>query len=274
MMNRTSPPPSPTYAANGRKTFHSTLCHLLRKMFPGQFGSDVTRLFADKVEALYERCHPPLSRVKVGQVLWLAVAADDLPSRHKRIEDTNLVPVLLDLVTPQDITDTAATGKRLDIRRAKIVRLFRQAHAQGGILSEADVALLLHVADSRVSEAVVAHERASGETVPRRGTIHDMGRSVTHKGIICYKRLVEKKPTSQVAEETFHTADAVEYYVQCLRRIQLCYDNGMSLEEIALATGHSLSLVREHLDLICELDLPPYPNPDRKEDGAPAQPTA
>jgi hypothetical protein len=41
--------------------------------------------------------------------------------------------------------------------------------------------------------------------VPRRGTIHDMGRSVTHKAIICYKRLVEQKPTSQVAcEPTAH----------------------------------------------------------------------
>ena len=49
------------------------------------------------------------------------------------------------------------------------------------------------------------YERASGESVPRRGTVHDMGRSITHKAIICYKRLVEQKPTSQVAQETFHS---------------------------------------------------------------------
>ena len=52
--------------------------------------------------------------------------------------------------------------------------------------------------------------------MPRRGTVHDMGRSVTHKAVICYKRLVEQKPTSQVAEETFHSAEEIEYYVQCL----------------------------------------------------------
>jgi Protein of unknown function (DUF1670) len=46
-----------------------------------------------------------------------------------------------------------------------------------------------------------------------------MGRSVTHKAIICYKSLVEKKPTSQVAQETFHSPEDVEHYVQSFRRI-------------------------------------------------------
>ena len=110
--------------------------------------------------------------------------------------------------------------------------------------------------------------------VPRRGTIHDMGRSVTHKAIICYKRLVEQKPTSQVAQETFHSADEVEYYVQCFRRVQLCHDNGMSKEDIARATGHSLPLVQEYLDLIRRYQIPPLPNPagsDQRQLQIPAQ---
>jgi hypothetical protein len=270
-MNKPSSQRSPTYAACERKTFHSTLCHLLQSEFPGTFGPMVTRLFADKINELYERCHPPLSRVKVGQVLWLAVAADDLPGRNKRIENTRLLPVLLDLVTPQDIDDAAATGKRLETRRLKILRLFRQAYQQGAVLSQADVSLLLHLEASTISHVVLEHEQSTKDQVPRRGTIHDMGRSVTHKKVICYKRLVEKKPTSQVAEETFHSPEEVEYYVQCLRRIQLCSDNGMSLEEIALATKHSLSLIQEYLDLIKEFGLPPLADPARKDGVQPKQ---
>jgi Protein of unknown function (DUF1670) len=260
-MNKTSPGRSPIYAASARKTFPSTLCHLLQTEFPGSFGPAVTRLFADKITELFDRCHPPLSRVKVGQALWLAVAADERPGRSKRIQDTRLVPVLLDLVTPQDIHDATATRKRLETRRRKIVRLFQQAHAQGAVLSQADVALLLHLSDSVISAEVSAYEQATGQVVPCRGTLHDLGRSVTHKAVICYKRLVEKKPTSQVAQETFHSPEEVEYYVQCLRRIQMCHDNGMSLEDIATATGHSLSLVKEYLDLLQEFDLPPVTNP-------------
>lgn len=124
---------------------------------------------------------------------------------------------------------------------------------------------MIHASFSTLSSIVVEHERKSGEMVPRRGTIHDMGRSVTHKAILCYKRLVEHKPTSQVAHETFHSPEEVECYVQCLRRIQLCRDTGMSPEEAAQATGRSLSLVQEYLELIQEFGLPRLPNSQGKE---------
>ena len=92
-----------------------------------------------------------------------------------------------------------------------------------------------------------------------------MGRSVTHKAVICYKRLVEGKPTSQVAQETFHSPEDVEYYVQTFRRIQLCRDSGMSVDDTAQATGHSLFLVREYLDLMEGFHLPPLPHPPGKD---------
>jgi Protein of unknown function (DUF1670) len=262
---RSSPGCHP-YNASDRKTFKAALCHLLHTEFPGIFGPAVTRLFADKIDELYERFHPEKDRFKIGQLFWAGVAIDDPPSRNKRIEDTRLVPVILDLVTPRDIEEAQVKGMRSQTRRAKIARLFRQAHEQGGVLSLADVSLMIHINFSTLSRLVVEHERETGMMVPRRGTIHDMGRSVTHKKIICYKRLVEQKPTSQVAQETFHSPDEVEYYVQCLRRVQLCRDSGMSPEETAQATGHTLSLVREYLDLIEEFGLPRLPSSQGKED--------
>jgi hypothetical protein len=205
------------------------------------------------------------SHFRVGQVLWAAVPVDGLPGRDKRIEDTRLVPVILHLVTAQDIHEATAAGTRRQTRRNKIVRLCTQA--QGGVLSQADVALMLHMSQSSISREILEHERAGGGTVPRRGTVHHVGRSVTHKAIICYKRLVEQKPTSQVAQETFHSPDEVEYYVHFFRRVQLCRDSGMVKEEIARATGHSLPLVQEYLDVIDEYKLPPLPHSSR-EDGA------
>jgi hypothetical protein len=253
------------YEASDRKTFKGALCHLLHTEFPGIFGPAVTRLFADKIDELYERFHPPRSRFTIGQLFWAGVAIDDPPSRNKRIEDTRLVPVVLDLVTARDIEEARAKGMRSQTRRAKIARLFCQAHEQGAVLSLADVSLMIHINYSTLSRLVLDHERETGQMVPRRGTIHDMGRSVTHKRIICYKRLVEQKPTSQVAQETFHSADEVEYYVQCLRRVWLCRDSGMSPEQVAQATGHSLSLVQEYLGLIEEFDLPRLPDSQGKE---------
>ena len=267
-MSRRSPsPPWKTFAASARKSFRSAVCHLLHSEFPGVFGPAITSLLADKIDELYARFHPPASRFRVGQVLWVAVAVDDPPGRDKRIENTRLIPVILDLVTGQDIDEAMVAGLRQQTRRNKIVRLFRQAYAQGGVLSETDVALLLHRSLTPISQDIQAYEREGGDVVPRRGTVHDMGRSVTHKAVICYKRLVEQKPTSQVAEETFHSVDEVEYYVQCFRRVQLCKDSGMIKEDIARATGHSLPLVQEYLELIDTFKLPPLPDSSGK-DGA------
>src|SRR5204863_8540503 len=84
------------YDASNRKTFKSAVCHLLHTEFPGIFGPTITRLFADKIDELYEQFHPPRSRFRLGQVFWAGVAIDDPPSRNKRIEDTRLVPIVLD----------------------------------------------------------------------------------------------------------------------------------------------------------------------------------
>lgn len=274
-MRRAAPHRCLAYDASDRKTFRSALCHLLQTEFPGVFGPSVTQLFAQRVEDLFDRFHPDRSRLRVGQVLWAAVAADDPPARNKRIEDTRLVPIVLDLVTAQDIDETIATGLRQETRRKKILRMFQQAYQQGAVLSYPDVSLLLHVQTSTISREVLDHERQTKEVIPRRGTIHDMGRSISHKAIICYKRLVEKKTTSQVAVETLHDPEEVEYYVQCLRRIKLCSEAGMEVEEISQATGHSKSLIQEYLDLIGQLRLStnknrPKPTPKTKT----ARPTA
>src|SRR5262245_35836860 len=89
------------YEASQRKNFQSALGRLLQTEFPGVFGPRVTRLFVDQIDQLYERFRPPRSRLKAGQILWAAVAADERPGRNKRIEDTRLVPVVLDLVTAE-----------------------------------------------------------------------------------------------------------------------------------------------------------------------------
>jgi hypothetical protein len=256
-MKRSTPGHSITFLSSQRKTFHSALCHLLQTDFPGHFGPKVAHLFAQEVEQLFYDFHPERSRLTAGQVLWVAVAIDDPPGRNKRIENTRLLPIVLDLVTPHDIDQTVRPGRRLPTRRNKIVRLFEQAHQQGAVLGYPDVALLLHISTASVSKEVRDYERETGKSVPRRGTIHDMGPSVSHKAIICYKSFIEGKTTSQVAQETFHSPAEVEYYLQCFRRVKICKDRGMSIEETAQATAHSLPLVRQYLNLLAQFQSSP-----------------
>jgi hypothetical protein len=264
-MSERSSPAANSYDANDRKTFKSALGRLLQTEFPGVFGPLISRLFTDKIDEMYARFHPPRQNFTVGQILWVGVAVENPPARNRRIEDSELVPIVLDLVTDRDIDDTIAIGLRPQVRSNKVIRLFRQAHEQGAVLSQADVSLLTNLHRSTISQIVLKHERECGEVVPCRGSIHDMGRSITHKAIICYKSLVEHKPTSQVAQETYHSAESVEYYVQCFRRIQLCRDSGMNKEDIARATGLSVGLVQEYLELFAEFGLSSNPDSSEKD---------
>ena len=42
------------YDASVRKTFKGAVCYLLHTEFPGIFGPTITRLFADKIDELFE----------------------------------------------------------------------------------------------------------------------------------------------------------------------------------------------------------------------------
>ena len=120
--------------------------------------------------------------------------------------------MILDVVTREDIDGLIAGGSWNDLREARIVRLCQQAHAQGGLLSQVDLGLLMTQSNSAISQAMRAQFRASpnAKLLPSRGSLHDLGQTVSHKRSICYKRLVEKKSTSQIANETFHSPEAVE----------------------------------------------------------------
>jgi hypothetical protein len=141
MGNRSSPTANPC-DANDRKTIKSVLCRLLQAEFPGLFGPLISHLFADKINEMYTRFHPSRKNFTIGQTLSVGVAANDPPTCNRCIEDSDLVPVVLDLVTDRDIDETIAIGLRPQVRSKKVIRLVREAYEQGADLSQADVSLL------------------------------------------------------------------------------------------------------------------------------------
>jgi len=96
----------------------------------------------------------------------------------------------------------------------------------------------------------------TGEVVPRRGNLHDIGRTVTHRRIICRKAYQEGKPTHLIAQETCHCPQAVDNYVLDLARVYFAtIKRGMTPQEAAFATQRPLYLVEEYVKLIDEFDL-------------------
>jgi hypothetical protein len=67
---------------------------------------------------------------------------------------------------------------------------------QGAVLTGVDVASMMRLTPATISRYVRQWEHQHQCLVPRRGTIHDMGRSVAHKRQICYKAIFDDLPFS------------------------------------------------------------------------------
>ena len=238
------------------KTFPAAISQWLAREFPHLGGPKVRELFVAELLRLIEPYYPPRERLRPGQTLWGAVDKTDYPHDHHPMAETRLVPVILTLITLDDIRALAQGATRTQVSEQIVVRLHREADAQGGALSEIDTALLLAYTPGHIGDLIGAYEKRTGEVVPRRGTVHDLGPTLTHKTVIARKVLHERKSTAQVARETNHTPESVDRYLLDLMRCYICLKRSQQTsEQTAFATGLSLPLVKEYARLIDELGL-------------------
>jgi hypothetical protein len=229
------------------KTLRNALAHRIAKEFPRIGGPHICQLCADMILEVIFKHMQPRDHVRHGQTLWMAVSVNDPPGHRRKIADTELVPVLLELSTAEDVhqrIERLPVAQRL-LRKA--LRLCQQAHQQGGLLSNCDLAELLNTDDSRVARVLAEHERRTDTLVPRRATLHDVGTGLTHKRIICWKRYAEGKEPHIVARETYHSLEAVDRYLGQYDRVRHCRLQGLTPEQTAHTLGCGLALVREYL---------------------------
>jgi hypothetical protein len=229
------------------KTLQKALAHRIAKEFPRIGGPRICQLCADMILEVIFKHMRPQDHVSHGQILWMAVSVNDPPRQRQKIADTELVPILLDLSTADDV------HRRIERLRVpqrllhKALRLCEQAHRQGRLLSNCDLAELLNTHDSAIAKVLTEHERRTNTLVPRRATVHDVGTGLTHKRIICWKRYAEGKEPHVVARETYHSLEAVDRYLGQYDRVRHCRLEGLTPEETAHALGCSVSLVQEYL---------------------------
>lgn len=238
------------------KTFSHRLAHWLAAEFPHLGGPKIRALFVEEVLKLMATHWVSADRLEPGQVIWYAVDKTDLPHDGQDMVETRLIPVVLTLITRADIRDLATGSALSQIRQEVVARVLREADAQGGVLAETDLALLFCVSPGTISKAVRAYEQEHQCVLPRRGTIHDLGPSVSHKGLIARKAYLEAKQAPQVAWETDHSLKCTERYLVDLMRVYISLQRrNMTATETAFTTGLSKSLVKEYADLIDELGL-------------------
>jgi DNA-binding CsgD family transcriptional regulator len=236
------------------KTLENALAHRIEKEFPRIGGQRICRLCAEMIMEVIHNHIRPKEHIHHGQIVWTTVSIDDRPGWCQKIADTDLVTVVLDASTAEDIQSRIDRVHPRQWRLHKAIRMCRQAYEQGGLLTNYDLSEILNVADSLVAQLLSNYERQNKTLIPRRGTIHDAGNSLSHKWIICHKRYVEGKSADQIARETYHSLDAVDRYLGQFDRVRHCLQQGMNTTEIAHILNCSISLVQVYEEMDKELE--------------------
>jgi predicted transcriptional regulator len=249
------PTPSQQTPAYLKKGFKSALDGFFRENVP-QLGGALTRApVVQRISEMVEEYFPATERLKMGQMIWYAVDEAEKAGYGKSLQNSKLRPVILDILHETDIEDVLQGVKKRERQKKVAVRLFTQSYEQKGVLTHADVASMMRLSPSTVSRYIREVEKDGATVVPRRGTIHDMGPTVTHKRIICEKHFQEGKSIEQTARETYHSPQAVVRYTNDFKRVRECLKEGWSVQRIAYTTGLSKSLTQEYVDMIDEKEI-------------------
>jgi hypothetical protein len=236
-----------------------SLVDLLVHKFLTEYGYDhgpvIARAIVEDILTTIERCYP--ERVPPKTVVWLAVRREKRGQR-KGLAITDLVPVQLPMITESEIkllTDARLRKDRQARRafnRARFARWCFEAYEQGGVLTQLDLSLLSGLSANYISQALREYEAEAGEIVPTRGTVHDIGPSVTHKAEVIRRWLRNESP-AQIARALKHSQEAVDRYIADFQKVRILAQK-LAPADLPALTGLSASVVEQYIALLCEYE--------------------
>jgi len=239
-----------TFAPQAYKTFGGALEAFFSSECPQLGGFRTRQVLVKSVMDMVNQFYPETSHMRPGQVNWPTVHKDETSSYGKSIRQTRLTTVTLDLVQSCDAQDRA-NGKKLRImKKEAIARMCKQAYEQAGCLTNAELSILLKMSPNTIGKYIKEWEQENHEVLPRRGSIHDIGPTLTHKKIIIEKLFIEQKSVQQVSRETRHSLGAIQRYIGTFKQVLLCKKKGMSRAETAFAVKRTERLVKEYEEII------------------------
>lgn len=247
-MNR--PPQSQKHYQSARERFlEPSIESFLKRELSSHFGPVVRRAITSELARLVEEQLPGREFVRPGQCVWLAVSKDTRPDSPR----LRLVPVVLTLIDPDDVTDLAQGQRMSEIARRSVARLTEEAYEQGALLSMRDIGLLVWRSNATITQYRKQWESEHHRTLPHPGSLQDFGSCLSHKTTIIRKVVYEKKDPRKVAYETRHTQKAVDRYLKSFYQVRTAYEHRPDLEFVCQTTGLSPQLVQQYVQLI-ELD--------------------
>jgi hypothetical protein len=240
-----------------KRNLPDLLVHKFLTEYGYAHGPVIARAIVDDILTTVEQCYS--EHVPPKTVVWLAVRRESRGQR-KGLDISNLIPVQLEVITDDEIeilTDSSLGNAhrhkaRYTFNRVRFVRWCQEAYDQGGVLTHLDLSLLSGLSTGTIGRALRQHEAETGQVVPTRGTVHDMGPSVTHKAEVIRRWLRHESP-AQIARVLNHSQASVDRYIADYQKVRLLAQR-FPEANLPAASGLSARVVLQYVALLREYE--------------------
>lgn len=243
-----------------------SLENMIKRELVLNYGYDnklaIAESLAGRIMELFTEYAPDRDQIKPFQVLWMAVDQYDPPGQGKTIAETACKTVVVDLWTDEELQELADGRKKYTLLPQRAARITKQALSQEAVFTQTDVSLIMGVSLSTVRRAIEQWQNKTGEILPLRGTVHDIGMTFSHKRQIVQLHL-QGHLTSEIARVTHHDPVNVDRYIQDFERVLEFARENAPVYKICFYTGMSERLVKEYLAIVKEQDLLSGQNEDQ-----------
>lgn len=186
-----------------------------------------------------------------GQVTYQAIELREPPG--KPLRSCRKKSVHLTVMAEKDGEIWAEEGAEA-VRRKRVRRLVFEAYAQGGVLSQEDLACLLGVSRKTI-QRIFAWYRERGSRLPSRGEIQDMGRGVSHK-VPVIRRYVQDMSLRQISDQLGkHGIESMTRYLRHFTLVMVLEERGLTPGQMQSVIGISENLIEQYQSLYAELNV-------------------
>jgi hypothetical protein len=247
------------YESISKRDFKTSLIRLLETEYKVLGSRRVLMMLADDVEQLHQEYYPSQNRLGFGDVVWQTTKDDGQRQNYgKKTEDYAVQTVILPLIRKEDIErriyfkkgDRNSNYRHREARDIELmVRLLKSAKAQGGLLSGAELSVLMNRTTGTIGKYLKAYFEKSGEVLPMKGYVLDQGSNPSHKGIIIslYEQAISP---ADIVLKTGHTQNAVDRYIRTYDQVLALVRKKHDAISISQITGRTLNTARQYLRLV------------------------
>ena len=159
-----------------------------------------------------------------NQIIYHDVSKDEPPG--KQLDKIKIVSVKLTLSHPEDAEILEKKGIHV-LRQHKMMRFATEAYDQGGLLVQEDLALLLN-SGRRTIQRDIAYLKKQEIIIPTRGSIQDIGPTISHKTNIVEFYLKGYEYT-EIERRTRHTGQSIKRYIIGFSKVVMLQSKGYTV---------------------------------------------